>query len=140
LTEITKLKDGNNFTAYFVRRAFHAKQVLGVTDEKAGVALIGDDRSDRTLAHEAGHYLGSHNDSGTFTSTYGHPGVDNDLMREVARDGESPTARSRISIAVTRRSLEPQHARVGSPGSGQRIACHAIGGPNASADAYFESP
>jgi len=82
LTELTKLKDGSNFTAFFVRRAFHGKQVLGVTDEKAGVALIGDDRSDRTLAHEAGHYLGSHNDSGAFTGTYGHPGVDMDLMRE----------------------------------------------------------
>ncbi len=85
LKELESLKDGNNFTAFFVRRAWDGSdRPMGVAHPKAGVALIGDDRSERTLAHEAGHYLGSYGDSGKFTGNFGHQGTDTDLLM---RDG-----------------------------------------------------
>ena len=81
LKELKKLKDGDHFTAFFVKKAFHGrKPVKGVTDVEAGVALIGDDRSERTLAHEAGHFLGSHGAKDKYERTYGHQGTDQDLL------------------------------------------------------------
>ena len=85
LKELEGLKDGTNFTAFFVGRAFDkGKSVLGVTNPKAGVALIGDDRTERTLAHEAGHFMGSYGESGKYTGDYGHQGTDTELLM---RDG-----------------------------------------------------
>ena len=81
LKELKKLKDGNNFTAFFVTKALHgSKPVKAVTDVEAGVALIGDDRSERTLAHEAGHFLGSHTAKGKYERVYGHQGTDKELL------------------------------------------------------------
>lgn len=77
LPSFVKERDPNaQFTAFLVRRAIDGKTGLvpGVTDEQSAFCLIGDDRSENTLAHEAGHYLGSHGDSGKFSQHYGHPG------------------------------------------------------------------
>jgi hypothetical protein len=85
LNELVSLKDGNNFTAFFVRSAFEGSdRPLGVTDPKSGVALIGDNRTNNTLAHEAGHYLGSYGENGKYTGKFGHQGTDVDLLM---RDG-----------------------------------------------------
>lgn len=68
--ELVRQKDSKAaLTAYLVRQAFHGGDVVnGVTDVKDGFALISDKRSPRTLAHEAGHYLGSSSEL-----VYGHP-------------------------------------------------------------------
>lgn len=74
-----------DLTVFLVRRAFDgAIPVSGVTDAKAGFALIGDNRSETTLAHEAGHFLGALNEHGKFSQRYGHQGTDPDLLM---RDG-----------------------------------------------------
>ncbi len=79
-------KDGDaNLTFFMVKQALDKrKPVAGVTDPEAGYSLISDDRSDSTMAHEAGHYLGSVTDSGKFSMSYGHQGTDADLLM---RDG-----------------------------------------------------
>jgi hypothetical protein len=46
---------------------------LGSTIAKEQISLIGNSRSDSTMAHEAGHFLGSLNEKGTYNSKYGHP-------------------------------------------------------------------
>ena len=72
-------------TAFLVRRAYDdGARVSGVTNAKAGLCLIGDDRTENTLAHEAGHYLGALDESGKFSQRYGHQGTDPDLLM---RDG-----------------------------------------------------
>ena len=74
-----------DLTVFLVRRAFDGKNsVNGVTDAKAGFSLIGDNRSETTLAHEAGHFLGALNEHGKFSQKYGHQGTDPDLLM---RDG-----------------------------------------------------
>ena len=81
-----KNKDpGADFTAFLVRRAFDGhERVSGVTDARAGYALIDDDRSPTTLAHEAGHFLGALDGHGKYEKRYGHQGTDPDLLM---RDG-----------------------------------------------------
>jgi hypothetical protein len=62
-------------TAFMVHQALDGGDVVnGVTDARAGVALISDSRSDSTIAHEGGHYLGAVDDKGKFIATYPHPG------------------------------------------------------------------
>src|SRR5262249_61929766 len=55
LAALQKNKDTDSALTFFlVRRAYDARRRdLGVTNAKAGVALIGDDRSENTMAHEA---------------------------------------------------------------------------------------
>ncbi|MFZ0709724.1 MAG: hypothetical protein WAM53_06765 [Terrimicrobiaceae bacterium] len=75
-------------TAFMVNQALdNGKVVNGVTDAKAGIALISDNRRDSTIAHEAGHYLGAVDDKGKFISTYGHPG--SQAAEMLMRDGGS---------------------------------------------------
>jgi hypothetical protein len=75
-------------TAFMVNQALdNGKVVNGVTDATAGISLISDKRSDSTIAHEAGHYLGAVDDKGKFISSYGHPGSQADEM--LMRDGGS---------------------------------------------------
>jgi hypothetical protein len=80
------MKDaGAALTAFLVRRAYDGRDwVLGVTKAKDGFALIGDNRSPNTLAHEAGHFLGSLSESGRYSHEYGHQGTDAELLM---RDG-----------------------------------------------------
>jgi hypothetical protein len=74
-----------DLTVFLVRRAFDGKdRVSGVTNAKEGFALIGDDRSTTTLAHEAGHFLGALDENGKFSQRYGHRGTDPELLM---RDG-----------------------------------------------------
>jgi hypothetical protein len=40
----------------------------GATNAKEGVSLIADSRSDSTMAHEAGHFLGALNEKGKYDS------------------------------------------------------------------------
>jgi len=73
-------------TAFMVNQAIdNGKDVNGVTDASVGIALISDKRSDSTIAHEAGHYLGAVDDKGKFSSKYGHPGSQAAAM--LMRDG-----------------------------------------------------
>ncbi len=58
--------------------------VNGVTEAANGIALISDSRSDTTMAHEAGHFLGALNENGKYSQQYGHQGTDADLLM---RDG-----------------------------------------------------
>jgi hypothetical protein len=68
-------------TMFLLLRAYHnGTPVGGVTDTKEGFSLIADDRSNRTMAHEAGHRLGSLNERGDFSRAYGHQGTDQDLL------------------------------------------------------------
>jgi hypothetical protein len=54
-----KSKDpGAELTMFLVRRALDGRPVNGVTRATDGISLISDDRSDYTMAHEAGHFLG----------------------------------------------------------------------------------
>jgi hypothetical protein len=75
-----------HFTMFLVRKAFDTHQVSsatrdrevdGVTRAKWLVALISDARlSNRTFAHEAGHFLGSLNEPGQYSGDYGEQGDD----------------------------------------------------------------
>ena len=74
-----------DFTAFLVRRAYDGNDVVnGVTNAKAGVVLISDSRSESTLAHEAGHFLGALGEDGKYIKDYGHQGTDPKLLM---RDG-----------------------------------------------------
>ena len=87
------------FTAFMVNQALdNGKKVNGVTDSKAGIALISDQRRDSTIAHEAGHYLGAADGS-----TYGHPGsqADEMLMRDGGAGRKIPTAWCQTSTRAT---------------------------------------
>jgi hypothetical protein len=80
-----------NLTFFMVKRAYDGGKVVGgVTDAEAGYTIIGDDRDDVTLAHEAGHYLGAVDEHGKFGHRYGHPGKGDELMREGATGARIP--------------------------------------------------
>ncbi len=82
---IDKKDSAADLTFFLVKRAVNkTSKDLGVTNSEAGISLISDDRSDSTMAHEAGHYLGSLSESGKFSMRYGHQGFDENLLM---RDG-----------------------------------------------------
>jgi len=85
-SELMRNKDGGSALTFFmVKRAVNKdSKDLGVINSEAGISLISDDRSDSTMAHEAGHFLGSLSESGKFTKRYGHQGTDASLLM---RDG-----------------------------------------------------
>jgi hypothetical protein len=60
----------------------------GVTDPKERVSLIADSRSDSTMAHEAGHFLGSLNEKGTFSSVYSHPEKSQEMLMHEQHTGK----------------------------------------------------
>ena len=89
MIETTKLVDGflqerdkdsalTFFLVYRVRDG--GRPARGVTIAKDRISLIGDDRSDSTMAHEAGHFLGSLNEKGNYSSEYGHPEKDQEML------------------------------------------------------------
>lgn len=86
--EATKLQDGflqerdkdSALTFFLVYRVRDGRPVRGFTIAKDRISLIGDDRSDSTMAHEAGHFLGSLNEKGNYSSEYGHPENDQEML------------------------------------------------------------
>jgi hypothetical protein len=80
--ELVAKKDPDAALTFFmVRRAVsQEEQNLAVVDAEAGISLISDDRSESTMAHEAGHFLGSLSEAGKFTMRYGHQGTDPKLL------------------------------------------------------------
>lgn len=75
-------------TFFMVKRAVNRDgKDLGVIDSQAGISLISDDRSDSTMAHEAGHFLGSLSESGKFSMRYGHQGKDENLLMRAGGAG-----------------------------------------------------
>jgi hypothetical protein len=96
--EATKLVDGflderkkdkdsalTFFLVYRVRDG--GSPARGVTIAKDRISLIGDDRSDSTMAHEAGHFLGSLSEKGNYSSEYGHPESDEEMLMHEHRKG-----------------------------------------------------
>jgi len=82
---IAKKDPDASLTFFMVKRAVNKdSKDLGVINSEAGFSLISDDRSDSTMAHEAGHFLGSLSESGKFSMRYGHQGKDANLLM---RDG-----------------------------------------------------
>ena len=84
--ELIANKDpGAALTFFMVKRAVNKdSKDLGVINSELAISLISDDRSDSTMAHEAGHFLGSLSESGKFSQRYGHQGIDASLLM---RDG-----------------------------------------------------
>jgi hypothetical protein len=82
-------KDPNAALTFFmVKRAINKdSKDLGVINSEAGISLISDDRSDSTMAHEAGHFLGSLSESGKFSMRYGHQGTDEKLLMRAGGAG-----------------------------------------------------
>jgi hypothetical protein len=69
-----------DLTMFLVKQANDGpKAVYGVTDPEKGFSLIGDDRAYRTMAHEAGHFLGSFKGSVNFV-IFPDKGPDGGLM------------------------------------------------------------
>jgi hypothetical protein len=65
------------FGEFLERRVFDGHdRPLGATNAKAAFALIGDNRSPNTLAHEAGHFFGALSENGRYIHDYGHQGTD----------------------------------------------------------------
>jgi hypothetical protein len=60
----------------------------GATNAKERVALIADSRSDSTMAHEAGHFLGALNAEGKYDSEYGHPEKSQEMLMHANHIGK----------------------------------------------------
>jgi hypothetical protein len=60
----------------------------GATNAKERVALIADSRSDSTMAHEAGHFLGALTAEGKYDSEYGHPEKSQEMLMHVDHIGK----------------------------------------------------
>ncbi|MBV9985493.1 hypothetical protein [Bradyrhizobium sp.] len=105
----TRLKDKNaELTMFLVESAgdlrdprvlySHAKVVNGITDPALGVSLISDARTSHRelMAHEAGHFIGSHTGrDGNFMSF-----PDKGGMRDLMQDGGSEIARVRYQDVI----------------------------------------
>jgi hypothetical protein len=60
----------------------------GATNAKERVSLIADSRSDSTMAHEAGHFLGALTAEGKYDSEYGHPEKSEEMLMHVHHTGK----------------------------------------------------
>jgi len=60
----------------------------GATNAKERVSLIADSRSDSTMAHEAGHFLGALTAEGKYDSEYGHPEKSQEMLMHVHHIGK----------------------------------------------------
>jgi hypothetical protein len=60
----------------------------GATNAKEAISLIADSRSDSTMAHEAGHFLGALNEKGKYDSEYGHPEKNQEMLMHVHHTGK----------------------------------------------------
>jgi antitoxin component of MazEF toxin-antitoxin module len=89
--EFQKLPEGflrerdqnSKLTFFLVRKVNDGKEpCYGVTDPKAGLSLIADERLDSTMAHEVGHYVGSVDEKGNYVGRYSDPDSQEHLMNE----------------------------------------------------------
>ena len=60
----------------------------GATNAKERISLIADSRSDSTMAHEAGHFLGALTAEGKYDSEYGHPEKSQEMLMHVHHSGK----------------------------------------------------
>src|ERR1700730_4310323 len=60
----------------------------GATNAKERLSLIADNRSDSTIAHEAGHFLGALTAEGKYDSEYGHPEKSEEMLMHVHHIGK----------------------------------------------------
>ena len=80
---------GSALTFFLVRKVTNGGQVdNGATNAKERVTLIADSRSDSTMAHEAGHFLGALTAEGKYDSEYGHPEKSQDMLMHVTHTGK----------------------------------------------------
>jgi hypothetical protein len=80
---------GSALTFFLVRKVTNGGNAdNGVTNARERVALIADSRSDSTMAHEAGHFLGALNAEGKYDSEYGHPEKSQDMLMHVDHIGK----------------------------------------------------
>jgi len=74
-------QDSDLLTFFLVPKVTNGKtHDKGATIAKERVAVIGESRSDSTMAHEAGHFLGSLSEKGKYSSEYGHPEKSRDML------------------------------------------------------------
>lgn len=74
---------GADLTFFMVKLALNnGGAVHGQCNAEAGYAVISDGQLDKdnTMAHEAGHYLGSLNENGKFSERYGHESSGSNLL------------------------------------------------------------
>jgi hypothetical protein len=80
---------GSALTFFLVRRVTDGGTAdNGVTNAKERVSLIADSRSDSTMAHEAGHFLGALNAEGKYDSEYGHPEKSQEMLMHAHHVGK----------------------------------------------------
>jgi hypothetical protein len=72
---------GSALTFFLVKKVTNGgKADRGATNAKEAIALIAESRSDSTMAHEAGHFLGALTAKGKYDSEYGHPEKSQDML------------------------------------------------------------
>jgi len=80
---------GSALTFFLVRKVTDGGTAdNGATNAKEGVSLIADSRSDSTMAHEAGHFLGALTAEGKYDSEYGHPEKSQEMLMHVDHIGK----------------------------------------------------
>jgi hypothetical protein len=78
---------GSALTFFLVRKVTNGGNAdKGATNAKERVALIADSRSDSTMAHEAGHFLGALTAEGKYE--YGHPEKSQEMLMHVNHIGK----------------------------------------------------
>ena len=74
-------ESGSALTFFLVKKVTNGgKADRGATNAKEAIALIAESRSDSTMAHEAGHFLGALTAKGKYDSEYGHPEKSQDML------------------------------------------------------------
>jgi hypothetical protein len=80
---------GSALTFFLVGKVTNGGQAdKGATNAKERVSLIADSRSDSTMAHEAGHFLGALTAEGKYSSEYGHPEKSPEMLMHVHHTGK----------------------------------------------------
>jgi hypothetical protein len=80
---------GSALTFFLVRKVTDGGTAdNGATNAKERVSLIADSRSDSTMAHEAGHFLGALTAEGKYDSEYGHPEKSQEMLMHVHHTGK----------------------------------------------------
>ena len=80
---------GSALTFFLVRKVTDGGTAdKGATNAKERVSLIADSRSDSTMAHEAGHFLGALSAEGKYDSEYGHPEKSEEMLMHVHHIGK----------------------------------------------------
>ena len=86
---LDKRDSGSALTFFLVRKVTDGGTAdNGATKAKEGVSLIADSRSDSTMAHEAGHFLGALNEKGKYDSEYGHPEKSQEMLMHIHHTGK----------------------------------------------------